>query len=48
MASNLNVSELDFDQIKDNLKNFMKSQSQFKDYDFDGSGLRLKVLMMHK
>lgn len=43
MASNLNVSELDFDQIKDNLKNFMKSQSQFKDYDFDGSGL--SVLM---
>ena len=39
MASNLNVSELDFDQIKDNLKNFMKSQSQFKDHDFDGSGL---------
>lgn len=39
MATNLNVTELDFDQIKDNLKNFMKSQSQFKDYDFDGSGL---------
>jgi len=39
MASNLNVTELDFDQIKENLKNFMKSQSQFKDYDFDGSGL---------
>mgnify|MGYP000973357708 CR=1 FL=1 len=43
MASNLNVTELDFDQIKQNLKNFMKSQSQFKDYDFDGSGL--SVLM---
>ena len=39
MATNLNVTELDFDQIKDNLKNFMKSQSKFKDYDFDGSGL---------
>jgi hypothetical protein len=39
MATNLNVSELDFDQIKTNLKNFMKSQSQFKDYDFDGAGL---------
>jgi len=39
MASNLNVTELDFDQIKENLKNFMKSQSRFKDYDFDGSGL---------
>jgi hypothetical protein len=43
MASNLNVTELDFDQIKNNLKNFMKSQSQFRDYDFDGSGL--SVLM---
>ncbi len=41
MASNLNVSELDFDQIKTNLKNFMKSQSQFQDYDFDGSGLNV-------
>ena len=41
MASNLNVSELDFDQIKNNLKNFMKSQSQFQDYDFDGSGLNV-------
>jgi len=39
MASNLNVTELDFEQIKQNLKNFMKSQSQFQDYDFDGSGL---------
>jgi len=43
MASNLNVTELDFDQIKGNLKNFMKSQSQFRDYDFEGSGL--SVLM---
>ena len=41
MASNLNVSELDFDQIKNNLKNFMKSQSQFQDYDIDGAGLNV-------
>lgn len=41
MASNLNVTELDFDQIKENLKSFMKSQSQFKDYDFEGSGLNV-------
>ena len=39
MANNLNVTELDFDQIKDNLKNFLKSQSEYNDYDFDGSGL---------
>tara|TARA_B110000977_G_scaffold43058_1_gene58262 strand:+ start:4085 stop:5950 length:1866 start_codon:yes stop_codon:yes gene_type:complete len=41
MASNLNVTELDFDQIKENIKNFMKSQSQFNDYDFEGSGLNV-------
>ena len=41
MASNLNVTELDFDQIKENLKSFMKSQSQFADYDFEGSGLNV-------
>lgn len=41
MASNLNVTELDFDQIKENLKSFMKSQSQFRDYDFEGSGLNV-------
>ena len=39
MASNLKVTELDFDQIKTNLKNFLKSQSEFNDYDFDGSGM---------
>ena len=39
MASNLNVTELDFDQIKQNLKNFLKQQSEFNDYDFEGSGL---------
>src|SRR6056300_1421446 len=39
MATNLNVTELDFDDIKQNLKNYLKQQSQFNDYDFDGSGL---------
>ncbi len=39
MATNLNVTELDFDQIKKNLKNYLKSQSQFNGYDFEGSGL---------
>ncbi len=41
MASNLNVTELDFNEIKDNLKNFLKQQSEFNDYDFDGSGLNI-------
>jgi hypothetical protein len=39
MATNLNVTELDFDQIKQNLKNYLKTQSQFNDYNFEGAGL---------
>ena len=39
MASNkLTVSDLDFDRIKDNLKTFLRSQAEFSDYDFEGSG----------
>ena len=41
MATNLNVTELDFEDIKQNLKNFLKRQSEFTDYDFDGSGLNI-------
>ena len=39
MATNLKVTELDFPDIKQNLKNYLKQQSEFNDYDFDGSGL---------
>lgn len=35
----LKVTELDFSSIKNNLKTFLKSQSEFTDYDFEGSGL---------
>ena len=35
----LSVTEFDFDEVKDNLKIFMRNQSEFKDYDFEGSGL---------
>lgn len=35
----LNVSELDYDQIRSNLKSYLQSQSQFQDYDFEGSAL---------
>ena len=37
----LRVTELDFDQIKENLKLFLKAQTEFKDYDFDGSGMNI-------
>ena len=35
----LSVTELDFDDIKRNLKTFLRAQSEFKDYDFEGSGM---------
>ena len=39
MASNkLEVSDFDFDNIKSNLKTFLQSQSEFQDYNFEGSG----------
>lgn len=38
-SKRISVSELDFDQIKSNLKDFMRGQSQFTDYDFEGSAL---------
>jgi hypothetical protein len=41
--SNIQITELDFDSIKNNLKTFLRSQDKFKDYDFEGSGL--SVLM---
>jgi len=41
MATNLNVTELDFADIKNNLKNFLKQQTEFNDYDFEGSGLNV-------
>ena len=37
--SKLRVTELDFLEIRDNLKDFLRGQDQFKDYDFEGSGL---------
>jgi hypothetical protein len=39
MATNLNVTELDFDQIKKNLKNYLKTQTAFSSHDFEGSWL---------
>jgi hypothetical protein len=41
MADRLRVTELDFDTIKDNLKTFLNQQSEFTDYDFEGSGLSI-------
>ena len=44
MASNkLVVSDFDFDDIKSNLKTFLRSQAEFQDYDFEGSGFAVLI-----
>ena len=35
----LDISELDFENIKSSLKRFLSNQTQFKDYDFEGSSM---------
>ena len=43
MANNrrIDVTEFDFDEVKTNLKTFLKAQTDFKDYDFEGSGMNV-------
>src|SRR5210317_446536 len=46
MATNLNVTELDFDDIKQNLKNYLKKQKEANDYAFEGSGLSVLLAVL--
>jgi hypothetical protein len=35
----IRITELDFLSIRENLKTFLRSQSEFQDFDFEGSGM---------
>lgn len=35
----INVTSLDFDDIKNSLKDYLRGQTTFQDYDFEGSGM---------
>ena len=39
--SNIQVTELDFNNIKNNLKTYLKSQDTLKDYNYDGAALNI-------
>lgn len=41
MATNRNVTGLDFQEIKQSLKTFLKNQNEFSDFDFEGSGMQV-------
>ena len=42
-SSKINVSDLDFDSIADNLKSYLQGQDKFKDYDFEGSTMSVLI-----
>lgn len=42
----LDLSNLEFQGIKSNIKEFMKGQEEFLDYDFDGSGISVLLDVM--
>lgn len=44
--SSLTLSSIDFDSLKENFKEFLKTQSVFKDYDFDGSNINVLLDVM--
>ena len=39
--TNISLTSLDFNDYKNSLKTFLKSQDRFKDYDFEGSNLNV-------
>lgn len=40
-SSNINITDLDFDQVSGSLKEYLKGQTTLKDYDFEGSNLAI-------
>ena len=37
----IRVTELDFTEIKNNLKSYLKAQPKFADYNFEGSAINI-------
>ena len=42
-SSNINITDLDFDQVSASLKEYLKGQTILKDYNFEGSNLSIIV-----
>ena len=42
-SDKLQITDLEFEGIKSNLVTFLKNQSQFQDYDFEGSGMAVLI-----
>ena len=44
--NNLRIDELNFEGIKTNFKRYLQAQDQFRDYNFDGSGMSVLLDML--
>jgi hypothetical protein len=42
-SDKLKITELEFDEIKTNLVNYLKGQNEFQDYDFEGSSMSVLI-----
>ena len=42
-SSLINTTDLDFEEITENLKTYLKGQDKFKDYDFEGSNVNVLI-----
>lgn len=42
-ASNIQIVPLDFDRVRADIKRYLQAQSEFKDYNFEGSALSLFI-----
>ena len=42
-SDKLNITDLEFGDIKANLIQFLKGQDKFQDYDFEGSGMSVLI-----
>ena len=45
-SSQINATDLDFEEIADNIKTYLKGQDKFKDYNFEGANLGVLVDML--
>ena len=43
ISNKLSITDLEFEGIKTNLKTFLRAQSEFADYDFEGSGMAVLI-----
>jgi hypothetical protein len=44
--NSISLTALDFDTIKNNLKTYLKNNTQFKDYDFEGSNMNVLLSVL--